>query len=198
MRASARLPVGALDLDGAEDTLAVNLLANACGRQLFGGAEAHGDDAILEDQFIRAALSFVQVSRNDRGRIEVDCADFAAKMERHRLKPEQLDKNGGEQMLAGMLLHVIEPARPVDLAAHRAVRHGGGGVMHYAVIFRICDLDYRDSRERPEIVRLPSRRRVKRRAIEHDLPTMAIGTVRLARNHAGLEFLEEGVVVIEA
>ena len=36
-------------------------------------------------------------------------------MNTHRAHPEQVVENGRKEMLTGMLLHVIEPAAPVDL-----------------------------------------------------------------------------------
>src|SRR5450755_3796445 len=40
-------------------------------------------------------------------------------MKRNGLKPESLIEHRGEQMLAGVLLHVIEAASPVEGALHR-------------------------------------------------------------------------------
>ena len=43
-------------------------------------------------------------------------------MEADGVQAEELLEHGGEQVLPGVLLHVIEAARPIDFARHLAVR----------------------------------------------------------------------------
>jgi hypothetical protein len=43
------------------------------------------------------------------------------RMEGNGLEPEQFFERGGQEMLSVVLLHVIETARPVDLAVHHVV-----------------------------------------------------------------------------
>src|SRR2546423_716951 len=47
---------------------------------------------------------------------QIDGAQFASEMERNRGQAEAFLKHGGQQMLAGVLLHVVETAGPVDAA----------------------------------------------------------------------------------
>jgi hypothetical protein len=54
-------------------------------------------------------------------------------MEGDGLEAEQFDEGGGEQMLGRVLLHVVEAARPVNLAVDWTWGDLGGGVVDYVV-----------------------------------------------------------------
>lgn len=62
MRASAGLKIETFDFDGAKSSLARNGFAGSGGREISGGAEANGDDAILENNLVDATLGFGQMT----------------------------------------------------------------------------------------------------------------------------------------
>lgn len=106
-------------------------------------------------------------------------------MERDGLKSEKLNERGRQQMLCGVLLHVIEAARPINLPVHRAQGNLSGCVMNHPVVrayglcLRIDDFDYRRVTQPPQIMRLASGGRIESRLVQYDLPTV---TFRLARH----------------
>ena len=54
-------------------------------------------------------------------------------MEGDSLEAEEFDERGGDQMLRGVLLHVVEAAGPINLAVDWAGGNFGGGVVDYVV-----------------------------------------------------------------
>src|SRR5687768_13754882 len=74
-------------------------------------------------------------------------------------------------MLAGVLLHVIEAPRPIDLARDdvAGLQRARHEVRDRAVL-TIDDVADRGAAERTGVERLAARRGIKRRLIEHDVP----------------------------
>ena len=104
-----------------------------------------------------AGRSDGEVERGDDGaEVEADRAGLAEPVERR-----------GEDVLAGVLLHVIEPPRPVDRPVHAApdrdlaVEH----VPHLTVV-RLDDVDDERVAERPGVARLTAGERVERRRVQ--------------------------------
>ena len=56
---------------------------------------------------------------------EIDGGALGAQVKADGLQPEELLEHGGEQVLAGVLLHVVEAARPIDGAVHRPAAPSG-------------------------------------------------------------------------
>ncbi len=94
---------------------------------------------------------------SDGGRAEINRGNFLAQMERNGLKSEKLDERRGKQMLRGVLLHVVNAARPIHVAVDGPGRNFGGGVVNDVVFDRRA----RRPRRHPELP-LPGRRRVCR------------------------------------
>ena len=67
MRAAAGLAVESVDFDGAENSFAFHFLADSRFGKLFRGAEANLPRAILENDFVGAALGFFEVAGSDGG-----------------------------------------------------------------------------------------------------------------------------------
>ena len=122
--AAARLEVGSFDFDGAENTFAVDFLSNANLRQLVGRAIANVDGAVFKNDFVCGALGAFQYFFRWFGAAQVDRANFGSQMEGNGGKPEAFLEHCREKMLAGVLLHVIEAARPVDAPLHFASLDG--------------------------------------------------------------------------
>src|SRR3979411_1194468 len=94
-------------------------------------------------------------------------------------------------MLAGMLLHVIETALPVDNAANFGGLHGRGYLMRDPVVF-VDNFDDIDAAQLPDVEGLTTGRGIKRRAIEINPEP-----VRTLVDHTGWEFGQVAVVVIK-
>ena len=98
-------------------------------------------------------------------------------------------------MLPRVLLHVIEPAIPVDVAAHAAVLlQLAIDHMRDVAVLVIEHVEHSGLVDGAGIERLAAGRGVERRAIEDELPPVV-----LARDlaHDGVEFDQIGVRVIE-
>ncbi len=103
-------------------------------------------------------------------------------------------ERGREEVLARVLLHVIESARPVDLA--RYGRAGFNGCFEDVPdpFVGIHDVDDANAAKRPRIVGLAARGWIERGLIEHDFKSCA---GLFARQHARREFTNEWIGVVE-
>ena len=134
-------------------------------------------------------------------------------MEGDGLEVEEFDESGGEQVLRGVLLHVVQAAGPVNLAVDGAGGDFGCGVVDYlmgiawvggagrGVIGRcgsragsVNDFYYLRGAQGAEVVRLAAGGGVERRFIKDNFPAGAVGR---AGDYRGVEFAEERVVVVE-
>jgi hypothetical protein len=76
-------------------------------------------------------------------------------------------------VLPRVLLHVIEPARPVDRATH--TRPAAEGSLYDVSDLAVLTIDHIDDArlaERSRVERLPARGRIERGAIEHGLESL--------------------------
>ena len=94
-------------------------------------------------------------------------------------------------MLSGVLLHVIEPAHPVDLAAHAVLGQWGGQEMDDPVVL-VRDIPHLHTSKPPGVEGLAAGGRVEGGAVEIDPPPI-VRTV----DDVGLELAEVGVGVVE-
>ena len=176
VRAAARRHVVAVDLDHAERSAAARLLAQRQRGGLGVGHEPDADRTVLPDDAVGFGLRRGnrlggqvdgEVERgHDGAEVKADGAGLAEPVERRR-----------QDVLPGVLLHVIEPARPVDRPVHAApdrdlaVEH----VPHLTLI-RLDDVDDERLAERPGVARLTAGERVERRRVERDRgPTVQAG-----------------------
>ena len=113
-------------------------------------------------------------------------------MHAHRGKPEQLGDYRREEMLAGVLLHVIEAAVPLDAAPDSADTEWGAEEMDDALAF-VHDIQNRDVVHPPAIERLTTRGGIEGGAIEVDT-----GTVTALIDHIRVELAKVGVGVIQS
>src|SRR5262249_38299698 len=123
MRTAAGLQVDGLDFNGAEDALAVDFLSNADLRKLIGGPITHLDGTVVKDNLVWGAVGAFGRFFSGIRFPQIDCASLGAEMEGNCGQSKALLKHGRKQMLAGVLLHVVEAAWPIDAAVHiRTVR----------------------------------------------------------------------------
>src|SRR3981189_407852 len=135
--------------------------------------------------------------------MQINGANLRAKMEGNRRQSEALLKHGGEQMLARVLLHVVEAARPVDAAVDiRTFRATVDNVNDFVAF--IADVEDICIRDLAQVVRLAARSRVKSRTIQNQSPDSGsnsrvyIRRKNFAAHDPRGEFAFESVVVVQA
>ena len=119
-------------------------------------------------------------------------------MEAHRSDVQQAVERGRQHVLAGVLLHVLEAAGPVDPPAHQARLDLSLDEMNDAAVVFVDDLDDASGAERARIERLAARGRVKGRAIEHDGVPSGISGDRLDAHDGRLELGRVRIGVVDA
>ena len=108
--------------------------------------------------------------------------------------PEQPVERGRQHVLAGVLLHVLESALPVDCAVDRS--DSGLAIEHvHDVVVSIDDVDDARVAKRPGVERLPAGGRIERGAIEDD---GRLAVELLGMDDGGVELDGVGVGVVEA
>ena len=112
-------------------------------------------------------------------------------MHAQRAPPEHVCDNSRQDVLTGMLLHMVEPPRPVDSADDPLVHQGCCQQMGDSVPF-IYNIDNSDSTQLPGVIWLTARGRVEGSLIEVD----SFGIISSA-DDGRLEVPEVGVGVIE-
>ena len=152
--ATAGLQVDAGDFDGAKNADAFDLFADTQFGELLGGAVANSNFAIFEDNGIGGASCAFQDEVRGLLAAEVNAADGLAKMERDGGQAETFLKNGGEQMLTGVLLHVVEAARPVDAAFDAAGGDRAINDVQDVLVLEVADVENVGFAELAEIVGL--------------------------------------------
>ena len=101
--------------DGHDAHLPGDLFFAAVGqrRQLFGGGVGDEHRHILPDDAVGGKFCLPQALGGD-GDAGVHPHGVGADMEAHVLRPEHLVQDAGEDVLAGVLLHLVEAPLPVD------------------------------------------------------------------------------------
>jgi aminoglycoside/choline kinase family phosphotransferase len=181
----------------------------------FARDEANGNDAILQNDFVREAFGRLDLVFVQRGRVKIDRAVNIRHVERNGRHVEKAHEGSRKHVLGGVLLHVISAANCVDFAPHARARIHifdwrfeivddfavlGVNNFGHSEILRCVDAGYSirlsgAGRNNPAgIVNLPSARRIKRGAIENQRRPGAIDY----RAHLGVELVKKGIVIVEA
>ena len=190
MGAATGAAVEAGDGDDAEVAFAGGRFAEALH---FGGVlELDGDRPVLEDDLVGAALGVEDRAWFDGQRLRDRWWSFGAEVKADGFQAEELLEDGGEQVLAGVLLHVVEAAGPVEGAVDGPVWSGSGEAVRDAVVL-VDDFDNGDAGDGAGIEGLAAGGGVERGAVEVD-GAAVVGAVE----DTGGEFAEVGVGVVEA
>src|SRR5579864_1075533 len=197
MRAAAGLQVRTFDLDGAQDALPLNLFAHTLFRQIFSCSVAHSYRTVFLDNQVCGVLRALENFVGRLGPAQVDGANFQAEMKGDGGPPKAFLKHGGKQVLAGVLLHVVETASPIDAAVNRAGLKLAVDYMDDFVLF-VANVEHVGVAEFAEVMGLAAGSRIEPGGVEHDGPRgRAVVTFRLAGEYARVEFAEKGIVVVE-
>ena len=143
MRPAAGRVIEGVRLDDTDEPRHLGRPAQWDFPDLFLRDEIGFDLPVLEDDLVRPALDALDVSSSASAMPISRVETSGAEMEGSRLAAQPLEKGLGQDMLAGMLLHVIEPDRPVDLPLDAVGRDFRRQNMddHLAVLDDIQDLD---------------------------------------------------------
>src|SRR5262249_3527995 len=101
----------------------------------------------------------------DRASFEINGRALRAQMKAHRSQREHLFKYCRQQMLPGVLLHVIEASSPVDRALGVVGGYRGSDAVRNAV-FLVLYFDDGHTVDRSEVEGLPAGCRIEGRAVE--------------------------------
>src|SRR5262249_32073972 len=165
------------------------------------------DDAV---RFLFGRADFIR----QRLTTEIDRRHVRAEVKAHGPDFEEPLEGGRQDVLAGVLLHVVEASRPVDGAVHDRTGFGvrgsgfggpvlGAGFGFWCRFYDMCDcavilvpdLDDAEGTERAGVERLSARGGIERRAVERDDGAAA---ARLDALDAGVKFPKIRVGVVQA
>ena len=137
--------------DGDDPHLALDLLFAAVGHpgQFGAGGVDDLDRQVLPDKAVGLGLGLAQPFGTD-GDAGVHPHRLAADVKAHVLGPEQPVQRPGQDVFAGVLLHLVEPPGPVDGRLHRRAGDGGGGkALHRVPDHPRLFVDVGDGKARP-------------------------------------------------
>ena len=200
MRAAAGAELVVADLHHAHMILHRRRLSKRKRFQLLRVREPAANGHVHLNVAIHVVLKRAQLLRRQARapirQLYVDRRIVPSQMQADRVPGEMPPAGSGQHVLAGMLLHVIETAYPVDAPldprsdGQRRVHH----VPHLAVLVHIYVHNVRAA-QRARVVGLPAAGGVKRTAIQTHAPRVPL---RLARQHRRVKFLQIGIVVIQS
>jgi len=156
------------------------------------GWEARVDLQILPDHPVRFLFDLQKLVPCERS-VQIDRDLLRSHMESHIVISVFRVDQAGDQMFAGMSLHVAETSVPVDLASHGLT----GGKRCVCIVddlpFHIMDRRHMRPAEDSRIIRLSAALRVKRRLVQNNLiPLFSLRTGKDFR----LEFADISGIVI--
>ena len=190
--------IESLDVDQPERPAARRLLAQGQPRRFLRVREADGHRPILPNDAVRFGLRGGDLRRRHLAR-EVDRRHFPAEVKADGADAEQLVEGGRENVLAGVLLHVVEPALPVDGAMHHLSGFGvqGSGFDHMrdrSVLF-VDDIDDAQRGEAAGVEGLAAGGGIERGAVERDEQAVVAA---IDAHDRRVKLPEIRVVVVEA
>lgn len=107
-------------------------------------------------------LEHLKLFRIDGCDTQLDVGHAVAQVKGRRLPTESVGSNSSQEMLGRVLLHVVEPASPVQFDDHGARLDRSGKHMS-DLSLDVLNIDNRDAGNRPTVRRLPASLRVQDR-----------------------------------
>ena len=150
---------------------------------------------VFIDGILERAQFFLGDARAAVGEVGVDARHLRAQVQADDVAAELPPDGVGQHVLAAVLLHVVEAARPVDLAVNFASHAQGRvhAVEHVAVLHEHIK-DVRPA-QRARIVGLAAGGGIKGRAVEADEICVLVGG---AIRHPRVEGSQVGIVIVKA
>jgi hypothetical protein len=170
VRPAAGLQVDSSDFNCSEHTLSINLFTNTLPGEFLRSAVPYRNFAILKNDGIGRSRRAFENQRSGLWSSQIDGADSFSQVKRNGNESKTLLKNGGQQMLASMLLHVIETAGPMDAAFNSAFWHGAVNHVNDAV-FVFLNIEHIRVAQFAKVIRLSARGGIQQGLIKNDCPT---------------------------
>ena len=199
MRAAAGHVLKIADGDDADVLLDRGRLAQGHAPERLRVRERADDGHVTLYVFIDSIFKSAQFLRRDvraaAGEVRVDARHFRAQVQANDVAAELPPDGVGQHVLAAVLLHVVEAARPVDLAVNVAARRQGRvhAVEHVAVPHEHIK-DVRPA-QRTRVVGLAAGGGIKGRAVEADEICIPVGG---AIRHPRVKGSQVGIVIVKA
>jgi len=165
------------------------------------GNKPNADETVLSDDVISQCLRRLHLLPSQILRVQIDGTGVGPHMKRNRRKVEKAHEGGREQVLPGVLLHVVAAPFDVNQTANvRAFRNWGcrfeqvqDGVI--VSLYYFGDARLAIVRNNPaRIESLPAGSRIKRRPIQNDR-SPPVGGANV--ENIGFEFRQKRIVIIK-
>src|SRR5439155_19386044 len=165
-----------VDLNHSELAFPRRLFAQRQSRGLFRRHLPNRYWAIVPDDLIGKIDGLLNSFVGRIVKRDIDLAFVLKHAKAVRRRVEQLNERRRENVLTRVLLQMIEPSQPINLAVDAIANLGHGSLDHvqHAIAFGIDAIDYSSVAKRPGVSRLPAAGRIKRRAIKGDRNLAAI------------------------
>jgi hypothetical protein len=145
VRAAAGREIVILDVDEPQRSGPAGLLAHTHRRGFFSGGESDRHRTVFPHHAVGISLGFANFIGSDLSR-EIDGRRQLPHVETLGAHAEEAIERRRQHVLPGVLLHVIEPPRPVDGAAdHLAWFQGAAHDVSDGPVFTIDHVGYRHS-----------------------------------------------------
>ena len=190
MGTSARAAIEIVDGDDTECATSLRRLPKS-GSSV-GVLERDAHRPVLGHDGIGTLLDLDELFGAERLRFEVERRAVLAEMHAHRGKPEKLGDHRREEMLPGVLLHVIEAAIPIDPSRDSGRAEWGAEEMDDALAF-VHHVQNRDVVDPTPVERLTTRSGIEGGAIEVDA-----GSFTALIDHIRIELAKVGVGVVQS
>jgi hypothetical protein len=153
-------------VDQPQLTLALGFLAERHLGHFRGIREPDRDWTILPDHTVRFGFGGRHLRRRHFAG-EIDRRGGGSEVKAFGANAEEPIEGGRQDVLPGVLLHMIETARPIDAAVDLTFSQLPFNDVRDRAVVSIDDVDHPCAAEIAHVVRLPARRRIERGAIEH-------------------------------
>ena len=153
--------------------------------------------AVLPNDLVGVRLNRCQLRRRERRTVQVERVERITEMDAHRLQSQAAVERLREQMLPGMLLHMIVTPLPIDLPGNacRLLRQRVGQQMQYSAIRPGLHINDRGAVQVAGVMGLSAGRRIEGRPAQTD---RRLTLVREPLGHLRDETGAVGVCVVES
>jgi peptide-methionine (R)-S-oxide reductase len=189
MSSPARAPIQVPDVHNAEAALPAGRFSES-----FRGAcvlELNSDWSILGDHLVGPQFHLRDFSSGQGTASEVDSPSLLPEVNAQRGSPQQLRNDGRQEVLTGMLLHVVEAPGPIDSAAHPLIKQRPAQQVSDTVPL-VDDIDDSEAAQFARVEWLTSRSGVEGRLVQVDS-----SAVVASPDDRGFEVAEIRIGVIE-
>src|SRR6266705_2900701 len=198
MRAAARSQIEIVDLNHSELAFTRRFFAQRQSRGLFRRHLPNRHWPIFPNDLIGKIDGLLNSLVGRIVKRDIDLAFVLKHAKAVRRRVEQLNERGRENVLTRVLLQVIEPSQPINLAMHAIadLRNGPLDHVQHAIAFGVDAIDYSSVAKRPGVSRLPAASGIKRGAIkgDRDLAVIALADA----DDDGVELKQARILVVES